>query len=71
MTGNELPASPRRTAASVLLLGVWLSLGVLAGCTAPALKGLGPWHSESSQADEQIRQAALKDPFPNAGPRGY
>ena len=71
MTGKESPASPRRTAASVLLLGAWLSLGALAGCAAPALKGLGPWHSEGTRADEQIRQAALKDPFPNAGPRGY
>ncbi len=56
----------------VLLLGTCLGLAGACGCTAPALKSLGGiWPQESSGTDAQIRQAALKDPFPNAGPRGY
>ncbi len=66
----NLPVVPMRWCFSAVVWLVVLGSVLSWGCAAPVVRT--PWGTELSAAQrQQLRQAALKDPFPNAGPQGY
>ncbi len=72
MPSSPCPSEGKSRRRWALLLAVVMASAGAGGRTAPVLKSLGgTWGTGTSQADEQIRQAALKDPFPDAGPQGF